>query len=74
MVKGMNVSKRNRRTEASGFDSDILEGRRKRPRGKGEGSGAGPPQPVSSACSQYLDVVHGFGRRNGGKLSVVKLL
>lgn len=27
-----------------------------------------------SACGQYLDVVNGFGRRNGSKLSVVKLL
>lgn len=39
--------------------------------GGGGGDGPGPRRP---ACSQYLDVVHGFGRRNGGKLAVVKLL
>lgn len=56
-----------------GLRVEKLEGRGMKLRGKGRGWGRGGP-PVSSACSQYLDVVHGFGRRNGGKLSVVKLL
>lgn len=30
--------------------------------------------PGNLACRQYLNVVYRFGRRNGSKLSVVKLL
>lgn len=63
------------------FKLAIRRARERRSRGAGKARRTGVVQrdragwtPRRFACRQYLNVVNGFGRRNGSKLSVVKLL